>query len=162
MVKRAGSQAKTTGSASTQQASEIKRWTLDRQADFLAHLAMTTNVRASAEAVGMSEQGTYRLRWRSPAFKEAWEIAKAEGYVKLEWVLLNRAIEGVDKPVLKDGKQVGSVKEYSDRLGLSLLHGPHRATHRPRAVEVQRDRAEVRRRIEARLSEMNKRMGGDG
>lgn len=140
----------------------VKRWTLDRQAEFLTHLAMTCNVRASAHAVGMSEQGVHRLRQRSPEFCAAWAAALEEGYVRLEAVLLERALNGIDKPIMKNGEPVGTMTEYSDRLGLALLHAPRRATPRPRPADVERDRAEIRRQIEAKLSEMNKRMGGEG
>jgi len=143
-------------------ANGIKRWTLDRQAEFLGHLTMTCNVRASARAVGMSEQGVHRLRMRSPEFRAAWAAALEEGYVRLELMLLERALNGFDKAILKDGRPVGTIKEISDRLGLALLHAPRRGTHRPRPTDIRRDRAEMRRRIEAKLSEMNKRLGGNG
>ena len=148
--------------AAAKKAPEVRRWTLERQADFLAHLAMTCNVRASARAVGMSEQGVHRLRLRSPEFRDAWETALADGYVRLEMMLLDRALNGVEKAsVGKDGEKV-SVTEHSDRLALALLNAPRRTTPRLRNADAQRDRKEVRRLVEAKLSEMNKRMGGDG
>jgi hypothetical protein len=164
-MKRAATQARPSArsGAATKDAAEVKRWTLERQADFLAHLAMTCNVRASARAVGMSEQGVHRLRLRSPEFRDAWETALAEGYVRLEMMLLDRALNGVEKTVVgKNGEPAGSVTEHSDRLALALMNAPRRATPRPRAAEAQRDRKEVRRLVEAKLSEMNKRMGGEG
>jgi hypothetical protein len=143
-------------------AETVKRWTLERQAAFLGHLAINPNVKAAAQAVGMSEQGVHRLRQRSPEFRAAWETALDEGYVRLEAILLERAINGVEKTLVRNGEKNGTIVEFSDRLGLSLLHAPRRATHRSRPADIQRDRAEVRRQVEAKLSEMNKRMGGDG
>jgi len=130
-------------------ADEPARWTLQRQADFLAHLAASCNVRASAAKVGMSEQSVYKLRMRSAPFCEAFDVARDEGYVRLEMMLLERAAEG-------DG-------DASVKLMLTLM-AQHRARKKeePRPAEIQRDLAEERRMIEAKLSEMNKRMGGDG
>jgi hypothetical protein len=141
----------------------VQRWTLDRQAEFLAQLAMTCNVRASARAVGMSEQSVHRLRLRSPEFRDAWALAIEEGYVRLEIFLLERAINGTEKPLLhKNGEQIGSVVEHSDRLALALYNARRPATFRLRPTDRKADRAEERRLIEGKLSEMNKRMGGEG
>jgi hypothetical protein len=134
-------------------AASVKRWTLDKQAEFLGHLAASCNVKASAQAVGMSEQGVHRLRLRSPEFRTAWEAAIEEGYVRLELFLLERAIKGAS----------GAGQDFSERLALALLQAARPATRRsPRAVEVQRDRAAMRAAVEAKLSEMNRKLGGEG
>ena len=137
--------------ATAKAADEPARWTLQRQADFLAHLAASCNVRASAGKVGMSEQSVYRLRMRSAEFRRAFDIARDEGYVRLEMLMLERA--GGD----------GASGEVSEKLALTLI-AQHRARMKeePRPAEIKRDMAEVRRKLEAKLSEMNKRMGGDG
>ena len=129
---------------------EPARWTLQRQADFLAHLAASCNVRASAGKVGMSEQSVYRLRMRSADFRRAFDVARDEGYVRLEMLMLERAGSGADG-------------EVSEKLAMTLI-AQHRARMKdePRPAEIKRDMAEVRRKLEAKLSEMNKRMGGDG
>lgn len=137
--------------ATPKAADEPARWTLPRQADFLAHLAASCNVRASAGKVGMSEQSVYRLRMRSADFRRAFDIARDEGYVRLEMLMLERAGGSGD-----DG-------EVSEKLAMTLI-AQHRARMRdePRPAEIKRDMAEVRKKLEAKLSEMNKRMGGDG
>lgn len=137
------------GQATSKTSDEPARWTLQRQADFLAHLAASCNVRASAAKVGMSEQGVYKLRLRSALFRDAFDTARDEGYVRLELLLMARAIDGDD--------------ESSVKLTLTLM-AQHQARKKqePRPAEIQRDLAEERRRVEAKLSEMNKRMGGDG
>ena len=132
-------------------ADEPARWTLQRQADFLGHLAASCNVRASAAKVGMSEQSVYKLRMRSAEFRRAFDIARDEGYVRLEMLMLERA--GGD----------GEGGEISEKLAMTLI-AQHRARMKEEArpAEIKRDMAEVRRKLEAKLSEMNKRMGGDG
>lgn len=131
----------------------VRRWTLDKQAEFLAHLAASCNVKASAQAVGMSEAGVHRLRLRSPEFRAAWEAAIEEGYVRLELFLLERAIKGAN----------GASPEFSERLALTLLHAARPATRRaPRPAEAERDRAAMRAAVETKLSDMNKKLGGEG
>ena len=52
-------------------------WTLERQADFIGHLAQTRSVLAAARAVSMSRESAYRLRRRAGAagFAVAWDAA---------------------------------------------------------------------------------------
>ena len=138
-----------------------QRWTAERQARFLAELAATANVSASARAAGMSEASVYRLRRRSAAFCDAWAVALREGYDRLEMMLLDRAMNGVVKPVWHGGKQVGSITEYSDRLALTLISA-HRAAVRGGAALPIEEPGVARARIEERLAEMNLRMGGEG
>lgn len=137
------------------------RWTAERQSRFLTELAATANVSASARAVGMSEASVYRLRRRSAAFCEAWIVALREGYDRLEMMLLDRAMNGVVKPVWHGGKQVGSITEYSDRLALTLI-AAHRAAVRGGSAVMVEEPGTVRARIEVKLAEMNLRLGGEG
>lgn len=138
-----------------------ERWTAEKQRLFLAELADTANVSASARAAGMPEASVYRLRRRSAEFRAAWAAALCEGYEKLELMLLDRAINGVVKPVWHGGKQVGSITEYSDRLALTLITA-HRAAVHGRGGAYDEEPGAVRARLEAKLSEMNRRMGGEG
>ncbi len=52
-------------------------WTLERQANFIGHLAETRSVLAAARAVSMSRESAYRLRRRPGAvgFAAAWDAA---------------------------------------------------------------------------------------
>ena len=49
---------------------------------FLDHLAQTANVAASARAAGVSSNAVYAERRRTPAFRDAWALALAEGYAR--------------------------------------------------------------------------------
>ena len=138
------------------------RWDEEIQQGFLAELARTANVTASARAVGMSEKTAYRHRAQDASFRAAWAAALDDGYAKLETMLLGRAMNGTFKAVWYGGKKVGRTKEYSDRLALQLL-----AVHRAAVMDGRRgsdpaDVVAVRARIEEKLAEMNRRLGGEG
>ena len=136
-------------------------WTLDRQARFLEALATGCNVAKACRAVGMSDTSVYRLRMKSPAFREAWGLALHEGYVRLELMMLERAIEGVEKPVFQQGKEVGRVREFDTRLAAQLLAQHHRAKAAPDAAEEEPAEA-IRARLTARFEEMAERLEGEG
>lgn len=140
-----------------------ERWTPEKRREFLAKLAETANVRASARAVGMSVQGVYKLRARSSEFRKEWAAALREAYAQLEVMLLERALKGTRKPVFHGGAKIGSVTEYSDRLALTLLNAHHATVHGTAAAKAtRRDAKAVQARVSAKLSVMNKRMGGKG
>ncbi len=140
----------------------IVRWSAKREDMFLAALAETANVAASIRASGLSETNVYRRRRGSDEFRARWGAALREGYVKLETLLLDRALNGVEKTVWHGGKAVGTMIEYSDRLALALL-AAHRGTvlgPAPQADEVPEE--DLRARLAERLSAMNRGMGGAG
>ena len=142
------------------------RWSARREEIFLAALGETGNVAGAARASELSVSNVYRRRRQHEEFRTRWAAALREGYAKLEAMLLDRAINGIDKPVWHGGKQVGTIKEYSDRLALALLTA-HRGTVTgapgiagPGAAGLGAD--ELDRRLAERLSVMNIGMGGDG
>ncbi len=57
-------------------------WTVERQQEFLAELAGTCNVTASARAAGVSEKTAYRRRALDPEFRAAWDAAQDQGYAR--------------------------------------------------------------------------------
>ena len=71
-------------------------WTKARRAGFIAMLSATCNVRASAEAMGMTGWSAYNLRRRDAVFAGQWQEALAEGYGRLEQALMALALEGID------------------------------------------------------------------
>lgn len=140
----------------------LVRWSAAREEIFLATLGQTSNVAASIRASGLSETSVYRRRQMSEDFRARWAAALREGFAKLEAMLLDRALNGVEKPVWHGGKQVGTMIEYSDRLALALL-----SAHRGSVLGIGREPApvpvdELRARLAARLGQMNRRMGGEG
>lgn len=128
---------------------------------FLAQLAQTANVSASARAAGISTGPVYELRRKSPAFCAKWLAALAEGYARLEANLLAEALSP-PAPHLKDStlKQ----KQLKTRIGMAL-HAAHKATVRGSATvhppTRSRDAVSVRARLEARFAAMHKRLADD-
>ena len=106
-------------------------WSPQRQVDFIAALADTGSVAGAAREVGMSVQSCYRLR-RSPGaenFAAAWEAAIQEASKRLADIAFERAINGVDEPVLdKQGNCIYLRTRHNDRLLMFLLraHQPER------------------------------------
>ncbi|MEA3061305.1 MAG: hypothetical protein QOJ94_1086 [Sphingomonadales bacterium] len=109
-------------------------WSPQRQVDFIAALADTGSVTAAAGEVVMTVQSCYRLR-RSPgaeAFAAAWDAALQEASKRLADIAFDRAVNGVDDPVLdKEGRCVYVRTRYNDRLLMFLLraHQPDRYRH---------------------------------
>lgn len=66
---------------------------------FFAELADTCNVVRSAKAAGFTANWAYRKRKMDAGFRAGWARAIAEGYAKLELVLLDRAMNGTVKRV---------------------------------------------------------------
>lgn len=96
-------------------------------------LAQTGSITGSARAAGMQPSTFYRLRDRDPDFAEAWDDAEEEAYDALITAARQRAIHGVEKPMVSAGKLVCRVQEYSDGLMSKLLDKT--APRRRRAVE---------------------------
>lgn len=67
-------------------------WTKAARGVFLAELAETANVAASARKAGMPASSVYALRIKSPEFRLEWSEALAEGYARLEASLLEAAL----------------------------------------------------------------------
>ncbi len=105
-----------------------------RRETFLAELALTANVAASARAAEVAEAAIYALRRKDAGFRRAWLEALAEGYAQLELQLLERALFGTPKAARGAGG-----REFSERLALALLSA-HRDT-----VMKERARAEALR-----------------
>lgn len=135
-----------------------RRWTRTLRARFLETLAATANVSASARAVGMCPQGAYKLRARDAAFAQAWQAALAQGYERLELMLLERALHGTDKEVWYRGEKVGTMRSYSDSLALSLLRAHRDSVKQAPAIE---EPEILRKRLELRIAEMRDRLRGD-
>jgi hypothetical protein len=103
------------------------RFTPTAREKFLASLASTGNVSASAEAISMSRRQLYTHRNQDAFFAELWDEAEAIAADALEAEARRRAVEGVEKPLVSAGRLVKDddgqpirVREYSDSL-LALL-----------------------------------------
>lgn len=125
--------------------------------DFFAALADTCNVVRSAKAAGFSANWAYRRRKTDASFRAGWARAIAEGYAKLELVLLERAMKGTPKLVRTARGTDRVMREYSTALAVALLkrHADlaDSASAEPDEDEVQ----EVRERILEKLLRLKER-----
>jgi len=140
-----------------------RRWSAKAEGAFLEALAESGNVARSCRIAGVSDNTVYRQRAKSEAFRTRWAEALREGYAKLEALVLDRALNGYDKPVYQGGKKVGTTRHYDNRTALTILRMHAAAVHGTPSPEVAGLSVEEMRRIVAgRLALANKRMGGRG
>ncbi len=102
---------------------------------FLEVVRTTCNVSEGARSIGMARRSLYDARARDNEFAQLWDAAVEEAADCLEQEAWRRAVEGWDEPVFYQGKAVGAVRKYSDRMLELLLKG-----HRP---EKYKDRHEI-------------------
>ena len=72
-------------------------WSKRMAEQFVATLADTCNVTLAAPAIGRSITNVYQRRRKDAGFRQAWDQALAIGYSRLEMMLLQRALHGVEK-----------------------------------------------------------------
>ena len=98
-------------------------WTPERQLAFIEALADTGSVAAACKAVNMAQRGAYFLRRQPGAetFRKAWEAALQLGVQRIEDVVMDRALNGVEEPLYSYGKLVGTRTRYNDRLLMFIL-----------------------------------------
>ena len=141
------------------------RWSVAAERAFLAELTASANVRAAARAAGVSTVAAYNRRKLWPAFAEAWDAAIAEGYVRIETLLIGAATATLEPaPILRqaqDERNSYEMPEMSVEQAMNLLR-LHRASQR--GGRGQRygwrrqlpDIEEVRSEIERRLAALRK------
>jgi hypothetical protein len=109
-------------------ARRVDGWSPHAQRRFIEALADSGSVTDASRSVGMSVNSCYRLR-REPGaegFASAWEAALAEASKTLVDVAFDRALRGVDEPVLdKYGQIIATRRRTSDRLLMFLLRAHH-------------------------------------
>ena len=86
-------------------------------------LAASGIVTQAAREVGVSLEALYRLRHRPGAedFAAAWDRAIDRGMARLEDCALERAIQGEERLIIRQGKVVGRWRRYDTQLLIFLL-----------------------------------------
>ena len=135
-------------------------WTQAMADRFVEVLADSCNVSLAARAIGRSVSNVYKQRSRDAAFRHAWDQALAIGYSKLEMMLLERALHGVEKVVTKRDGSTTVMRQYNDRTALALLR-----MHRENAAIANEtvddgEWQEARDRIVGRLARIRERDEG--
>lgn len=70
-----------------------KRWSDAAERRFLDELGASCNVTAAAAASGFSKYTAYKRRRTDPAFAAAWQATLEQAYLRIEMLLVQRAIE---------------------------------------------------------------------
>jgi len=94
-----------------------------RQSAFLEKLVEMGSVSAAAEAANVGRQTVYDWLHKDPDFKNRYMQSFYAGGDRVEDEAVERALNGVVKPVFYKGKQIAQVREYPDRLLIALLKG---------------------------------------
>lgn len=115
------------------------------RSEFMAKLAETSNVTASAAAAGVHISRVYKVKRLEADFARAWHDALLEGYDALEMEVLHR---------MRFGDPVGSDRKFDNGTALRLLAQHREAVERHRAIRRNADVADVRAAIEARLLQL--------
>lgn len=93
---------------------------------FIRKLAETGNVTEACRGLLFSRKTLYEWKESHDAFRKLWDEALDIATDALETEARRRAVDGWDEPVYHQGKKVGKIKRYSDRMLEILLKG-----HRP-------------------------------
>lgn len=132
---------------------------------FLTVVAETCNVARSARAAGFSASWAYRLRQRDAGFRAGWAAAVRDGYAKLELVLLERAIKGTPKAIMRRDGSEKIIREYSTALAVALLRRHAETADSAEQAPDEQEMAEMRARILDKLERIRRReeqAGGGG
>jgi len=131
------------------------RWSADAERVFLEELTASANVKAAARAAGVSTVAVYNRRKNWPDFAAAWREALAEGYARIETLLVGAATVALDPepdPSTRDGPEL-TVEQARNlpRLPRAGQHGgrPQRYAWREREPDIEEVRAEILRRAAA-------------
>ena len=104
--------------------------TADRQRVFVAQLAATGIVADAARHIGASLEALYKLRHKPGAegFAAAWDAAIERAIGRIEHGAVQRAIEGVERPIVSSGRLLGWDRDRHEALGRVGLRqrGPDR------------------------------------
>src|SRR5215217_6829805 len=120
-------------------------WTVERQIAFIEKLADCGSISAACKYVGMSRESVRMLR-RHPygrAFRDARDAALDCAYGDLEEAAVERARNGVARPVFYKGEQVGEWRHHDERLTMFLLRFRRRHRFGPEADGLPRPPADI-------------------
>ncbi|HYG28727.1 MAG TPA: hypothetical protein VD887_00775 [Allosphingosinicella sp.] len=121
-------------------------WTVERQKGFILRLALGGHVTLAARAVGKTRKSAYRLRERPDAasFAASWDKAVGWGQDRRLDVGLERALYGERIPIVRNGRCVGEVIRYDNRLCMAVLNAlDRRAAARPELRQVNEELSEL-------------------
>lgn len=93
---------------------------------FIRTLARTGNVSQACRTIRVSRTAAYEVKESNKEFGALWDEAVDIATDALEREARRRAVQGWPEPVFHQGRKVGTIRKYSDRMLEILLKG-----HRP-------------------------------
>ena len=121
---------------------------------FLAELASTSNVTASARKAGIDTSTAYEARRSRPDFNRQWHRALCEGYDHLEMELLHRLRMGEVKPA--SGARRGA-RQFDNATAFRLLSVHRETVAQERAMQENENADAILASIDAKLDRMRER-----
>jgi len=106
----------------------------NRKKAFLAVYAQLGNIKNAAEIAEIDRTTHYDWLKNDPEYVLDFADAELQAGEHLEQEARRRAVEGVEKPVFYQGKQCGTIREYSDTLLIFLLKGAMPEKYRDRTT----------------------------
>jgi hypothetical protein len=126
-----------------------KNW----QTIFLNELAETSNVKAAAEAAGVSQSCVYKTRRDEPDFARRWYEALAAGYDNLEMDLLCRLREGR----LEDTDAEGNKRKFDIGTAFKCLAAHRETVARTKGRKTMEDELATMKAINAKIDKIRER-----
>lgn len=131
-------------------------WSRAKAEKFLKVLADTCNVSEACRRSGVPMTVAYRRRKMDAAFRAEWAERMAIGYHRLEGVLLERAFNGTERVVTKNGSEE-RMREYPNHIALQLLK-MHRETAQEADCDMPQEEVnEIRERLVRKLQRLKRR-----
>ena len=131
-----------------------KTWSATIEAVFLEELAGSANVAQSAIAAGTTDKRAWQRRRADSKFRAAFLVALADGYLRLELRMLQRALERVAGGAAE--RDAPTTQE--EQRWLQLLRQHRAAVQASDIFEEIEDLAVVQRRIDEKFAEMRRRL----
>lgn len=125
-----------TPSPNTSDGIQLKRLSGHNTDRFFKVLAETCNITRAAKSIGFSREYMHQVRLKDPEFAQRWEEAVDSATDTLEAEARRRALEGYERPVFFQGKQVGAETLYSDALMVTLLKAHRPEKFRDKGLEL--------------------------
>ncbi|MDP2330606.1 MAG: hypothetical protein Q8M19_07925 [Reyranella sp.] len=125
---------------------------------FIEWLARTGSVTSAAEAADLSRNLLYERRRTHKTFAGAWKKALALGVDRLHDKAMHRAMEGDERPIVRNGELVATERRFDNRLLQFLLkvHKPEFAGGAPTASESEQEAMAKRLKAAARRLEAHR------
>ncbi len=94
--------------------------------NFLRFLGLSGSVTYASARAGIERRTLYRRKATDEAFAAEWDESLQLGIDRLQDNAMQRALHGTERPLYRNGKQIGSTQQYDNKLLQFLLRA-----HRP-------------------------------